>query len=139
MAGKITVSEGSHLRHRAAIPVKASAAVALDDAAVSGDAQPFQVDSFGGVSSSMHCTPEAKTSRARRVRTETREASTMQSYLQRCYAQCESGDSRQLMKTMLTAEIARITAAGELSSTSWGDKPLIGLAKGVADMTSGAS
>lgn len=71
---------------------------------------------------------DAKPSRLRRHRAaEMTQASPMQGYLQRCYAQCESGDSRKLMKAILTDEIGRITAAGALSTTDWVSKPLMRL------------
>lgn len=51
----------------------------------------------------------------------------MQSYLRRCYQQCPSPHSRAMMKELLMAEIGKITAAGELSSTDWANKPTMQL------------
>jgi hypothetical protein len=51
----------------------------------------------------------------------------MKGYLRRCYRQCQSDSSRAKMKELLMSEIGKITAAGELSSTNWADKPVLQL------------
>ena len=61
----------------------------------------------------------------RRKRVEELEKSTMQSYLRRCYRQCQTEKDRQQMKELLTCEIGKITASGNMSSTDWAEKPLL--------------